>query len=44
MITGKNCFTWQPEKTKGVKIRSGVYYCKVQLGENSITQKLILFD
>jgi hypothetical protein len=44
LITGKNCFTWQPLKTKGVIIRSGVYYCKVQLGKNSITQKLILFD
>ena len=39
---GEHTFVWNPALSTGSAIPSGVYYCRVQIGRETFTRKLIL--
>jgi hypothetical protein len=39
---GTYSHVWNPEHSMGRRIPSGVYYCKLQIGKESFTRKLVL--
>ncbi len=39
---GQHSIVWDGRNDAGNPARAGVYYCKVEVGENTITKKLVL--
>ncbi|MBN1164150.1 MAG: T9SS type A sorting domain-containing protein, partial [Candidatus Krumholzibacteriota bacterium] len=40
--SGDHTFNWNPALSAGRNLPSGVYYCKLQIGKEAFTRKMIM--